>query len=552
MGCHLSIIDARGKSPKDDAPQNKIRRVATQKDGLLRQPLKEIWEPFKTFKTSRGLNVFSHGNMLMILSWEDYCRWETIVFNFNKARFPGGVIPHTYRRVYDHSTTGKATAETMMLDLDFFEDKGLLFEERSFAEVRNLESFYYRSHLGMRNMPASARIPRKPMRPILVFMDREEFEAWVSDASVEEINAADEEIVARGVEYPARLFRDSNPPAVKSIGPIPQGQRMKSAYSPGGGKVGKQGGSLIKALRERNAPFDILALTRKPQSAGAKALSSSNITVVHGDSRNPAPIFEAHKPIYGVFCSTAFLPGNAADEEAQAKPLIDFAIKNNVEHFVFSSMDRGGPASENNPTDIPHFASKHHIEKYLKEQIVEKGSKMQYTILRPVWLMDNITPNFGGKVLNSLWAGVGDKPLQLISCRDIRLFAARAFADPEAYKGREISLAGDELNISQARKVFKDTLGDDLPETYGVVGDRINKFVKDVGIIFSWFKMDRFGAGMKLGFGAEIKLVKDMSTMFSWFKSDGFGADIPALRKEEPQLQDLGQWLKETNGFRKE
>ncbi|TVY17113.1 hypothetical protein LARI1_G007429 [Lachnellula arida] len=279
---------------------------------------------------------------------------------------------------------------------------------------------------------------------------------------------------------------------------------------------GKQGGSLIKALRERNAPFDILALTRKPQSAGAKALSSSNITVVQGDSKNPAPYSRPTSPS----TATAFLPGNAADDEAQAKPLIDFAIKNNVEHFVFSSVDRGGPASENNPTDIPHFASKHRIEKYL-EQIVEKGSKMHFFV-------------------------------ELISCRDIGLFAARAFADPEAYKGREISLAGDELNISQARKVFKDTLGDDLPETYGVVGDRINKFVKDVGIMFSWFKMDRFGAGMKLGFGAEIKLVKDMGTMFSWFKSDGFGADIPALRKEEPQLQDLGQWLKETSGLRKE
>ncbi|TVY58151.1 NmrA-like family domain-containing protein 1 [Lachnellula cervina] len=288
------------------------------------------------------------------------------------------------------------------------------------------------------------------------------------------------------------------------------------------GATGKQGGSLIKALRERNAPFEILALTRNTQSAGAKALSSSNLTVVQGDSKNPAPIFEAHKPIYGVFCITALAPGKAADEEAQAKPLIDSAIKNNVEHFVFASVDRGGPASENNPTDIPHFASKHRIEKYLKEQIVEKGSKMQYTILRPVCFMDNLTPNFMGKGFTSMWAGLGDKPLQLISSRDIGLFAARAFMDPESYQGRAISLAGDELNISQARKVFKDALGDDLPETYGFVGSGIKKFVKEMGV------------------------------MFSWFQSDGFGADIPALRKEEPQLQDFGQWLKETSGFRKE
>lgn len=78
------------------------------------------------------------------------------------------------------------------------------------------------------------------------------------------------------------------------------------------------------------------------------------------------------------------------------------------------------------------------------------------------------------------------------------------------------------MTIPQARNVFKDTLGTDLPETFGIVG-----------------------AGIKM-------MSKEMRTMFNWFKSDGYGADIPALRKEEPELQDFGQWLKETSGFRKE
>ena len=78
------------------------------------------------------------------------------------------------------------------------------------------------------------------------------------------------------------------------------------------------------------------------------------------------------------------------------------------------------------------------------------------------------------------------------------------------------------MNIEQAKKVFKDSLGEELPETFGIVG-----------------------AGIKF-------MVKEMGTMFQWFKDVGYGADIPALRKEEPQLQDFSQWLKETSGFRKE
>lgn len=205
----------------------------------------------------------------------------------------------------------------------------------------------------------------------------------------------------------------------------------------------------------------------------------------------------------------------------RAKPLINASIDNGVEHFVFTSVDRGGPGrSEKNPTVIPHFLTKHNIEEYLKEK--SSGSKMSWTILRPVAFMDNLTPDFMGKGFASMWAGVGSKPLQLIACRDIGLFAARAFQNPKEYQGRAISLAGDELTLEQGKKVFKESLGTDMPETWGFVG-----------------------AGIKMA-------SKEMGTMFNWFAEEGYGADIKALRKEEPALQDFGTWLKETSGFKKQ
>jgi uncharacterized protein YbjT (DUF2867 family) len=285
------------------------------------------------------------------------------------------------------------------------------------------------------------------------------------------------------------------------------------------GATGKQGGAVIEALLASKAPFQILALTRDASKAQSLA-SKENVIVIEGDVTNPTSIFEANKPIYGVFCVT--VPGKEGAEEAQAKPLIDESVKNGVEQFVFSSLDRGGPGkSEKNPTNIAHFASKHRIEEYLKEKS-GNGSKMSYTILRPVAFMDNLNPtSFFGKGFASLWAGLGDKPLQLISVRDTGLFGARAFTDP-SFRGRAIGLAGDELTLAQGKKVFKDTMGYDLPETFGFVG-----------------------AGIKF-------MVKEVGTMFNWFRDEGYAVNIPELRKEEPRLQDFSKWLKESSKFTKQ
>ena len=283
--------------------------------------------------------------------------------------------------------------------------------------------------------------------------------------------------------------------------------------------TGKQGGAAIHSLQDASSEFDILALTRNPSSAAAQALGRKpNVTIVEGDPTDPAPIFDAHGPIYGVYSIT--FVAKPGDEEKQSCQLIAEAIKNNVEHFVLSSIDRGGPNSDDHPTPVPHFASKYRIEKHLKDQIAAKGSNMSWTILRPTAFMDNLTRSFGGKAFISLWSTVGEKPIQVVSSHDIGMFAARAFLYPTQYHNRAVSIAGDELTAEQAKKVFMDTMGYPVPTTFAFVG---------IGIKF---------------------MMKDMGTMFDWFRTHGFAADIPALREEEPRLQSFSMWLKETSPFK--
>lgn len=213
--------------------------------------------------------------------------------------------------------------------------------------------------------------------------------------------------------------------------------------------------------------------------------------------------------------------GQTVDIEVhQGKALIDASLENGIEHFVYSSVDRGGEKrSFQNPTPVPHFASEHKVEQHLLEKT--SGGRMGWTILRPAGFMDNYVPGSMAKVFFTAWKVAIDKdqPLQLIACADIGHFAAQALMNPDKYRGRAISLAGDELTFDQAAAVFKDKIGADIPTTYGVVGSLALWALKDIG------------------------------TMFEWMNSEGFGADVEELRGEFPGMIDFSTYLEKDSGY---
>ncbi|KAI0423849.1 hypothetical protein F5Y09DRAFT_326211 [Xylaria sp. FL1042] len=295
------------------------------------------------------------------------------------------------------------------------------------------------------------------------------------------------------------------------------------------GATGQQGSSVLSALSELTttsstpSKLKILALTRKASSKKAQSLvpkygKTLNLELVEGDTKNPGPIFAAHKDIDSVFSYTT-MP--ATEEEAQAKPLITASAKHGVKHFVFSSVERGGDErSWENPTDVPHFITKHNIELHLRKTCQENPS-MKYTILRPVAFMDNLNPTSGfGPIMAAMWQTLPrDKKLQIVSVHDIGLFGAKALLDPEKYANRAIGLAGDELTLLDARSIYRKVSGSQLPQAWTIVGYAIRG------------------------------LVPEMRRMFAFFEKEGYGVDIAKLRAEEPRLQDFETWLKESSTF---
>ncbi|KAL1886625.1 Ubiquitin carboxyl-terminal hydrolase isozyme L3 [Paecilomyces lecythidis] len=291
------------------------------------------------------------------------------------------------------------------------------------------------------------------------------------------------------------------------------------------GATGKQGGSVVQNLLAQNAPFDILAVTRRADSTAAQKLAqqSTRVKIVEGNLDDPAAIFENAKSktsssIWGVFSVQAADPRNDS-ERRQGIALVDESIRQGVKLFVYSSVDRGGEASINNPTEVPHFIYKHEIEKHLIDKSKDAG--MDWVVLRPTAFFDNLTPDYFGRVFATAWQmSLNGKPLQLIATSDIGFFAARAFMSPEECKGKFFSLAGDELTYDQMATIFKQKTGKDVPTTYRIP---------------VWLMM---------------KAVKELGVMFKWFKDEGYGADIAALRAINPQLKDFGTWLETESAFK--
>jgi uncharacterized protein YbjT (DUF2867 family) len=304
------------------------------------------------------------------------------------------------------------------------------------------------------------------------------------------------------------------------------------------GATGHMGGSVIDALiSSPDNPFTILALTRDISRPAAKAIESkaSSIKLLQGDLTQPSDIFkdaevllDATSPIWGVFLVQNPIAGGSSPkiEEDQAKALIDLCIHKGVKHFVYGSADRHGDRSDEDPTYVPSFASKFRIEKHLRDEVGKTGETgMTYTILRPVPFMENFSAGFQGKVSLTVWKVTFrlDQPLQLVAVKDIGYFAMYAFMDPtgEEYKNKAISLGGDELSFQQARQVFKDKMGVELPTTWSIL------------------------AYLLLAFMKEIRL------MFRFFSTEQCVADIEHCRKLRPELLTFGEWVQKESGWAK-
>ena len=228
------------------------------------------------------------------------------------------------------------------------------------------------------------------------------------------------------------------------------------------GATGKQGGSLVDALRPAEAnggnEFQLLSLTRNPTSPSAQRLASEpHVKVVQGNLDSPESIRQVFDnaggkgSIWGVFVVLAFpgLGANADGEERQGivrvriflssvpaansvivpQLIADLALEYGVSTFIFSSVERGGESYDDQLT--LDRAAKVKIERHVRS-LGERGLRWTYVcfqpspwlslngvcvvrILRPAFFMENFDGTIGSITATVLRCGL--KPttkLQLI------------------------------------------------------------------------------------------------------------------------------------------
>lgn len=296
------------------------------------------------------------------------------------------------------------------------------------------------------------------------------------------------------------------------------------------GATGSQGGAVIAALIAQRTDYLLLAITRNTQSPSATKLAakSRNIKLVQGDLNNISTVFANARaaagtvPIWGVYSVQQSMGGDATveKEEIQGKAIVDESIKANVKFLVYSSVDRGGDEqSWKDPTEVPHFASKHRVEQHLRDSTANGKSSMGWTILRPVAFMENFQQT-GIQIkvfLTAMRDSLGEKRLQLVSVKDIGIAAAKAFQDPESWNKKATGLASDELSHKELSQVWQRVTGQPAPQTFWVFGWLLKRAVKELGI------------------------------MLNWFGRVGYGVDIESNKKFNPTPVTLEAWLRDSD-----
>ena len=275
------------------------------------------------------------------------------------------------------------------------------------------------------------------------------------------------------------------------------------------GATGQQGGAVARELLA--AGHSVRAMTRKPDGDAAQALAALGAEVVAGDLDDTASLAAALDGVWGVFAVQNSWEAGIEGEEEQGKRIAQLAKDAGVQHFVYTSV--GGADRK---TGIPHFDNKFRVE----EKVRSLGFP-SYTVLRPVFFMENFLSPWYKPAIdegNLAMSLTPDTKLQMIALADIGKYGRMAFEQHDTMNGKAIELAGDDTTMPQAAEIISKASGK-LIAFFQVPIEEVRKFSDDFALMFEWF--DRVGydsdiQGNAKEYGVEPTSLEEWAASASW------------------------------------
>jgi uncharacterized protein YbjT (DUF2867 family) len=222
------------------------------------------------------------------------------------------------------------------------------------------------------------------------------------------------------------------------------------------GATGAQGGAVAKALIKNGNTVRIIVRGSSGRSNVAEEPERAGAEVIAADMEDQASLEAALKGVYGVF-SVQGMDDGTDSERRQTINLLTAAFKAGVQHVVHASVNQTGNHLQFQNWD--KWNKKYWLDKQFGEDILRNMGFRYWTILRPVFFMDNfITPKVAfmfpdlakGEIVTT-WES--NTKLQMIAVDDTGAFVTTAFNNPEKFNEQIIDLAGDELTIGEMPKV---------------------------------------------------------------------------------------------------
>jgi uncharacterized protein YbjT (DUF2867 family) len=296
------------------------------------------------------------------------------------------------------------------------------------------------------------------------------------------------------------------------------------------GSTGAQGGGLVRAiLADREGPFAVRAITRKPDSESARALAAAGAEVVAGDTDDAAGLDKAFAGAYGAFCVTNYWEHFSAEREGlQATNMARATKRAGVQHVVWSTLEDtrllvplGDPRL---PTlqgkyKCPHFDSKGQMDALFTAEAAPT------TFLRAAFYWDNLIhfgmgPRKGADGSVSLALPLGGAKLPGIGAGDIGGCAYGLFKRGTGTVGQYFGVSGENLSGSEMAAKMSRAMGQTIQ-----------------------FQDVPFGVYRGLGFpGAE-----DLGNMFEYHALAGEtfqrNRDPRLSRELNPGLKNFDAWL---------